>query len=223
MKKSLLFLYSTLCIAWVTPFHSTFAQGDSVRITHTQETGTLENQRFIDRYDYVFMTKEPTKWMLKGYISATPLPNLSLRGPSNEISSGLPQNVSYSFGYEQKIGKAFSIDLNLTGGYSGELFWNYHFASAEFRWFYDMKKRIQKDIQVSNLTGNYLSLKYGQSLPQPSFRPLTTFFEIPFILNQATSWYRAGNTFALKIGTQRRFMRRGFIDFSLNTGYVNYN
>ncbi|MCU0341906.1 MAG: hypothetical protein MUE30_18685 [Spirosomaceae bacterium] len=70
MKK--LLILSTLCTAWAAPLNSTFSpiwgQGGSDSLRYTQETGTLEKQRFIDRYDYVFMTKEPTKWMLRLYL-----------------------------------------------------------------------------------------------------------------------------------------------------------
>ncbi len=74
-----------------------FAQTDTIRITHTQETGTLEKQRFIDKYDYVFMTKEPTKWMVKWYGNINNLhPNLLF---DNRY---LKRNLDLRFGAEHK-------------------------------------------------------------------------------------------------------------------------
>ena len=227
MKKALTVLYSTLLFVIPTlgGISSAFAQGsaDSVRITHTQEAGTLEKQRFIDRYDYVFMTKEPTKWMLKGYLSASPVPRLQLRGPSNEISGSLPSSLSYAFGYEHKIGSSFSIDVGLSGGYINDFQWSSHFASAEIRWFYDMKKRLQKGLQANNLTGSYIGFKYGQAFEIPSIKFVSTLLQVPFIGNQSNEWYKNSQIFVLKLGTQKRFFERGFADFSLNIGRTTYD
>ena len=55
-----------------------FAQTDSLRFS--QESGTLQKQRFIDQYDYVFMTKEPTKWIIK--MTATDIAGSSFRDAS---------------------------------------------------------------------------------------------------------------------------------------------
>lgn len=41
-----------------------FAQ-DTTRIVFSQEADTLVKQRFIDRYENIFMTKVPTRHMLK--------------------------------------------------------------------------------------------------------------------------------------------------------------
>ena len=92
MKKPILLLYSTLFVIPIIGGISTaFAQVDSVRITHTQEAGTLEKKRFIDRYDYVFMTKEPTKWMLKLY--------------NNDFN--FTEELFYRISYDNLVGKLF--------------------------------------------------------------------------------------------------------------------
>ena len=234
MKKAFSLLYSTLCLLNSTFFFviptlggisTAFAQGgtDSVHLSHSEETGTLEKQRFIDRYDYVFMTMETTKWMLKGYLSASPIPSLQLRGPSNEISGGLPSSLSYAFGYEHKIGSLFSIDVGLSGGYVYDFQWSSHFASAEVRWFYDMKKRLQKGLQANNLTGSYVGFRYGQSFEIPSIKIVSKLVELPFIGNQSNGWYKNSQIFVLKLGTQKRFFERGFADFSLNIGRTTYD
>ncbi|TAG22329.1 MAG: hypothetical protein EAZ32_03265 [Cytophagia bacterium] len=125
MKKTLLTFYSTLCI-----LNSTLAQTDSLR--YTQESGTLKEQRFIDRYDYVFMTKEPTKWMLKaGYSSG------------GTMSGQFVQ-------YENKLSPSFSVGLgayferSINSGFFGEI-----------RWYYEMKKRIAENKSANNFSGNY--------------------------------------------------------------------
>jgi len=174
MKKALTVLYSTLLFVIPTlgGISTAFAQGsaDSVRITHTQEAGTLEKQRFIDRYDYVFMTKEPTKWMLKGYGDIINLlaSNLFQRSYVNHV-------VDFRLGAEYKISPSFSIGVDVTrlanrpvtpDGltdysyiYSSSFSKNWR-TSAELRWYHDMASRIKQGKSSNNFSGNYVSLRY---------------------------------------------------------------
>jgi hypothetical protein len=82
---------------------------DSVRITHTQEAGTLEKQRFIDKYDYVFMTMEPTKWMLKAYGNIN-----NLLGSEIFRGGHIKRTVDFRVGVERKLSPSFSIEINAT-------------------------------------------------------------------------------------------------------------
>jgi hypothetical protein len=223
MKK--LLILSTLCTAWAAPLNSIFfpiwGQGGGDSLRYSQETGTLEKQRFIDRYDYVFMTKEPTKGLFKIYLHSSAIPKLGLRGPSQEITDGLPYRVFYSLGYEHKITHTISIDLNVTGGYYTHSVWGNHFGTIELRWFYDMKSRMRKELQVSNLSGSYVGLRYGKMLNLSDNR-LLKIAELPFYGNRSGDFYQA-NHFVLKWGSQKRFFQRGFADFSLNFGLTDYH
>ena len=187
MKKALTVLYSTFCILHrsggpvdilfviltLGGISSAFAQesSDSVRITHTQEAGTLEKQRFIDRYDYVFMTKEPTRWMLK------------IDGNFNNLLSSevfqrgfLKRVIDFRLGIEHKLNSSFSLALDVTRNnispftanglldyskiYNSRKHW---VTSAELRWYYDMASRIRQGKSSNNFSGNYLSLKYEKA------------------------------------------------------------
>lgn len=77
MKKlsSILFLFFA--------FESLHAQ-DSLRITYSQEQDTIVRQRFIDQYENVFMTKIPTRHMLKLSLVFSP----NSYSPSKTVESG---------------------------------------------------------------------------------------------------------------------------------------
>jgi hypothetical protein len=222
MKKLIHFLF--FVIPTTGGITTAFAQTDSVRITHTQETGTLEKQRFIDQYDYVFMTKEPTKWMLKGYGNINNLIgfNIFQRGYIKRI-------VDFKLGVERKLSPSFSIEIDVarvskvplteaglidySNFYSsnGDKRWA---TSAELRWYYDMAKRIRKGKSSNNFSGNYLSLRYERlwqnensvatGLSGTNGKWNTDYFG---------SYYHS--QLSLNYGIQRRFFRYGLIDFSI--------
>jgi hypothetical protein len=235
MKKPLLFLYSTFCIAWATPSHSTFAQSDSIRITHTQETGTLEKQRFIDQYDYVFMTKEPTKWMLKAYgndygflFNKLTFKNL-LTAPFGAIEHKLSPSFSIQLEgrFQQNIySPIFNPDFDALGQKYTEAKGLSLQLTGEIRWYYAMAKRIKEGKSANNFSGNYFSLRYGELLANQN-RQLT----IPngFLMSQngayLTNYLYATpkNEFNLAYGIQRRFFRFGLIDMSINLSHKTQN
>ncbi len=168
--------------------HSGHSQ-DSLQ--YSQESGTLQKQRFIDQYDYVFMTKEPTRWMLK---------------------AGLEQTLNYSniknstgIGVEYKLSPSFSLGVNYTIVNNGNRpEFNNIKREIMGRWYYDMKRRIDKGKSANNFSGNYFELNYGRIVPRykdsfyGGFEPLK---------------YELVN---LSYGIQRRFFNYGWSDFSLS-------
>ncbi|AXE18121.1 hypothetical protein DR864_10420 [Runella rosea] len=222
MKKLIHFLF--FIIPTIGGISSTFAQVDSIRITHTQETGTLEKQRFIDQYDYVFMTKEPTKWMLKGY------GNINNLLGSNIFQKGyVKRTVDFRLGVERKLSPSFSIEIDVARvskvplTEAGLIDYSYYYTSsgnrcwatsAELRWYYDMAKRIRKGKSSNNFSGNYLSLRYERlwqnensvatGLSGTNGKWNTDYFG---------SYYHS--QLSLNYGIQRRFFRYGLIDFSI--------
>jgi hypothetical protein len=106
-----------------------------VRITHTQETGTLEKQRFIDQYDYVFMTKEPTKWMVKG-----------------GNSSGGTMAGQF-LAYEHKVLPSISLGAGIYTLKTANIG-----IFGELRFYYDMKRRIVENKNTNNFSGNYIGV-----------------------------------------------------------------
>ncbi len=223
MKKLFLFLYSTFYL-----LHSTFAQTDSVRITHTQETGTLEKQRFIDRYDYVFMTKEPTKWMLKLYGNIN-----DLRVPNVFDNRYLKRNLDLRIGVEYKITPSFSIALDVarnTVAPFGNEQPNYSLyyptgnkrpvTSTEIRWYYDMAARIKQSKSSNNFSGNYFSIRYEKAWNNEQY--LIGNYTVNHQKDYTESFYKHYNSqLSLRYGMQRRFFRHGLIDFSVALNYGN--
>ncbi len=165
---------------------------ESTKITYTQEQDTLIRQRFIDRYEHVFMTKVPTRHMFKigtsQYYQTFPIP-LS--------EDKFLNNNSLMLGYEFKFLPSFSIALAGHIPYYGldvpvKAAWMNSVLDAQLRWFMDMKKRIRTGKSANNFSGNYIALNYT--------RPGT-------IQNLSTV--------GVKVGFQRRFLSHGFMDFAV--------
>ena len=237
MKKLLFFLYSTLCIAWATPSHSTFAQVDSVRITHTQETGTLEKQRFIDKYDYVFMTKEPTKWMLKATLE--PLYSSFL----NTYYVPSVQTISpWWLSFERKITPSFSLQVGATyferasklvkvnqTNVSQLPYFDFNdrrrnttlgdkwifLGFVESRWYYNLAKRIKEGKSENNFSANYIGIRldkaFNPTLEKNSGELTSTAgkYDTDYQLEQLK------HRITLAYGLQRRFLKHGVVDFGL--------
>jgi len=236
MKKTLTVLYSTLCLLqstllFVIPtvggISTAFAQesADSIRITHTQETGTLEKQRFIDRYDYVFMTKEPTKWLLKGYADIINLlaSHLFQRSYVNHV-------VDFRLGAEYKISPSFSIGVDVTrlvnrpvtpDGltdysyiYSSNFSRNWR-TSAELRWYHDMASRIKRGKSSNNFFGNYVSLRYEKLWQNnQSISNSLSGYDGKWDTDYFSNYY--DSQLSLSYGIQRRLFRYGLIDMALS-------
>jgi hypothetical protein len=82
----------------------------------------------------------------------------------------------------------------------------------EFRWYYDMKKRLNEKNLKRNLSGNYVSLGVRYS-------GITRNFRSEFIGEQKKK-SNSDNFISIytKWGAQRRFLKRGYFDFGFNTG-----
>ncbi|GGB97432.1 hypothetical protein [Dyadobacter sediminis] len=181
---------ATLAILFSSPFSS--AQ-DSIPVQFHQETDTLVKQRFIDRYENVFMTKVPTRHMFKA------------AAVGSEV-----QGAGINLGYEYKLMPAVSVEASVYAQLSR---FNSSLAnefihldtkrvdiwgSAKLRWYYRMNKRIKKGLNANNFSGGYLALAYEQPLRR----------------DNVFGTKRIGG-FSLLYGFQSRFFNHGFIDFAL--------
>ncbi|TLV02177.1 hypothetical protein [Dyadobacter luticola] len=183
-----------LLLAFLGIFQISYAQ-DSIRVTYSQESDTLVKQRFIDRYENVFMTKVPTRQMLKvGY-------------------SGFG-GVGFRIGYEYKILPNFSLEaavfttknqynaIPISYSETSDIWMN-----ANARWYYNMGKRVNQEMRSSNFSGGYFGLSYEQALHYASDGPQL----------------KERGRFGLLYGFQSRFFNRGYIDMSVglfNRGYI---
>lgn len=165
---------------------------DTLRISYAEESDTLTKQRFIDRYDNVFMTKVPTRHMFKIGLSQYYQARTFALSEDRAFN-----NTSLQLGYEFKFLPAFSIALAGHIPYYDmrtpfrESFQN-TVLDAQLRWFMAMRKRIRAGKAANNFSGNYLAIFYNM----PSTRD-----DDPRI--------------GLKLGFQRRFLNYGFMDFAI--------
>ncbi len=165
---------------------------DTTGIVFSHELDTLVKQRFIDRYENVFMTKVPTRHMVKiGFSQYTQARVFPLK------EDHIWNNSSLQLGYEFKFLPAFSIALSGHMPFYGtdvpiRYAWQNTVMDAQLRWFFNMADRVRSGRGASNFSGNYLAINY--TLPGTlDFTP----------------------TIGLKLGFQQRFLNAGFMDFAI--------
>lgn len=177
---------------------------DSVFITVGQDTGRLEQQRFVSPYDEVFGINEPTRWLFK-WNAASFLPALGFNPVGNESIS----NEGLQIDAEYKISPAFSLNVSYGLGFrlrdglsfGDENTFYAHRFRVEPRWYFAMPKRIREGRGANNLSGNY----FGLELEQESR------------INDDT--YRAAS---VRFGIQRRLFRYGYFDMSYGVGVRDF-
>ncbi|TDE14809.1 hypothetical protein [Dyadobacter psychrotolerans] len=179
-------------ISFLVFFYCQARSQDSLSFSYSQQADTLINQRFIDRYENVFMTKVPTRHMFKvglsQYYQAIPSPLLDDK---------LSNNTSLHLGYEFKFLPSFSVALSghlpyLKSDQPLRTSLMYTVLDAQLRWFFDMRKRVKAGKAASNFSGNYVAFYYNMP---------GTFDNAPNI--------------GIKLGFQRRFLNSGFMDFAV--------
>jgi hypothetical protein len=202
MARLLLFV-ALLMIPWA-------ASGqDSLAISFSEETDSLIDQRFIDRYENVFMTKVPTRHMVKfgtsKYIQAVPYPLIDDKNLNR---------TTLHLGYEFKFLPAFAvalsgyIPLNGESAITNERL-KHTVLDAQLRWFFDMRRRMQNGKNANNFTGNYMALFYNV--------PGITRFDPITGLREGAQWKAEYiSQVGLRFGLQRRFLNYGFMDFSFS-------
>jgi hypothetical protein len=173
---------------------------DSTEIKFSEEQDTLVQQRFIDRYENVFMTKVPTRHMFK--LSLTFVPNYLFAVDNNAV-----QTTSYGLGYEFKISPILSVgtDVFINGGWGGAIgFVGALDGNIYGRWYYDMRHRINEGINVNNFTGNYVAVIAGKRWGKSE-----TDYQLSSI--------------GIEFGLQRRFLNNGRIEFAIGASYQQYS
>jgi len=171
---------------------------DNETISFTEESDTLVKQRFIDRYENIFMTKVPTRHMLKMDMV------LNTGVNPNFINSDL-LNIKYQLGYEFKVSSDFSVGANVSlKNYNSSFEGKRRIVTAGFlsRWYFDMKRRIRDGKSANNFSGNYVSLIFDK------------YWEI-------SSKIPPSSKTGLEFGMQRRFLNNGHLDFAIGVFYLN--
>lgn len=174
---------------------------DSIRVTYSEEPDTLTvRQKFIDRYDNVFMTRVPTRNLVKiGYTSS------DVRG------------IGIVMGYEYKLLPQLSVEASLykKTNHTGDGIYTNTFTrewtldwwmGAKARWYYNMGKRIAKGLNANNFSGAYVAASVDR--------------RIGFI-NYSSTVNSNRHTIGLAAGFQSRVFNRGHVDISLGAYYLD--
>ena len=201
MKKAT--LLATLALAVFSAFGQT---PDTTYTTIGQTSEAFEKTRFIDRYDHVFGTQTPARFLLKWNTLAL-LPIIT-QGENEQVlqSANLLNSASLDLRAEAKLVPMLSLQVAGTfyrqsptvfnrGGHAVDI-------RVEPRWYFDMPRRIRAGKSANNLTGNYIGLE-GRRL-----------------------WFDNGkyntfetNSLSLRFGMQRRLWRYGFFDLGYGVSY----
>ncbi|WP_420155783.1 hypothetical protein [Siphonobacter sp.] len=207
MKKRL------LTLLWLAVTHVLFAQ-DSTQIAYTVDidTASAPKLRLLDTYGDVFQTQVPARGILKIIV---PLGTAKTAlDPQMIIPRGIHDHFKeriglVRIGYERKLAPNWSINVEaaIPQGIGG-----YRLGSARFmlqpRWYYRMNERIRTGKSVNNVSENYMGLSLES----------TFLFKIePYYGHSQATGY-SNQDIALVYGLQRRFKKRGLVDFSLRGG-----
>ncbi|MET7255490.1 hypothetical protein [Dyadobacter fermentans] len=190
-----------LPLLWILLKPLTAAAQDTIRVTYSEESDTLTaHQKFIDRYDNVFMTRVPTKHIVKaGYRTS------DLRG------IGIGVDISY----EYKLLPALSLEATLRGQTNtpNDAIYNRTFVKpwrgntwlgAKARWYYTMPGRIRKGLNANNFSGAYLAMSYEQPLKSTRKWEVNPYKRV----------------IAITPGFQSRFLNWGHVDISFGAYYM---
>jgi hypothetical protein len=161
---------------------------DTTSITFSEEAIKLEDQRFVDRYENVFMTKIPTKRIFKLGYTAT-----AYKGTG--LTAAFEYKVFPFLSFEAAIYSRTADEGD--GIYLERVFRQLSgrnlFASAGSRWYPTMTRRIARQQSANNFTGSYVSFLYERSLG-------------------AIQYGHVRDHFSLTYGFQSRFLTSGFLD-----------
>ena len=164
------------------------AQTDSIKVSISQETGTLEKSEIIVNSQYVLKRQEPINQLFKLQIGSTP----------TDYSRGGTIEFNVTAGYERKFGKAFSVNALLD-------FWTVDEGKNKSTFSAIIEPRFYLNQKVSNLSGAYLGLKFQQNLTG-------TIYDLDY------STKSFNQRIALTWGIQNRFLNTGLIDIGITAG-----
>ncbi len=207
------------------------AQTDTV--TYSSEQKPIEKIKIIDAYDYVFLTQEETKALFKlnllPALNATPTFTSCCKNLNAGIGTALEVKLSESVSINNEFGFnyfysdfiVFTQTDSFSSGPDPSPIYEYKKSrnnstylryTFEPRWYFQMKKRIANEESADNLTGTYLSLPYSVEFHK---------FKRPRLAEKygQLEANASVHTFGLRIGTQRRIFKNGYIDVHAGFGY----
>ncbi|MCK6693826.1 MAG: hypothetical protein L6Q97_17230 [Thermoanaerobaculia bacterium] len=181
-------------------------QTDTVISEIRTEQGMLERQRIVNPYDEVFGIHQPARWLFKWDVAGF-LPALGFDPDEYDFTDG-----GLRFDIEWKPGTAFSLNASYQLGLYellSDAKVSTHSFRIEPRWYFGMRKRIQRGRGASNLSGNYLGVELTEVRKVSDVSPFSLHVEA----------YRGA---MLRFGMQRRLFRHGFFDISYGVGVRKY-
>lgn len=160
------------------------------------ENALKDSVIYLTPQEEAFMIDKETKYLFKVI-------------PLGASLVGIATRQSLSFAFEKKVSQAFSISLLADlpqfyngRGSNGELVKNVNWRlGSELRHYYQMSRLIKNNKQADNLTGRYVGFRYNRSWN-----------------TGGTNDFGTTNSFQFSWGEQKRFLNRGFVDYSIGLG-----
>ncbi|MFN4253750.1 MAG: hypothetical protein ACK4Q5_01945 [Saprospiraceae bacterium] len=199
------YLAALVASLFIAPFFAPlFAQRDTVFVNVRTETGELVKQDFVDEYDFVFLNKEPLRFMAK-WNAAGALPIINTDWQALGGSEGT-DDWRLEGALEVKIAPSISVNglVSVALAGDGDQIIDYIGLGLEPRYYINQKRRIREGKSAKNLTGTYLGL---------------SFIETRNAIELSNKTYNYQNHDAtLRMGFQHRVFRNGYLDFSWGLG-----
>lgn len=169
---------------------------DTTSVTFSEEATPLEDQRFVDRYENVFMTKVQTKRMIKVGYTASAYKGIGLTAAFEYKVFPFLSLEAAIYSRAAREGDGIYLD-----SFFRQLSGQNLFAGVGSRWYPNMMRRIARQQSANNFTGSYVSVLYERSL-------------------NAIQYGYVRDHFSLTYGFQSRFLTNGFLDFALGLYYL---
>ncbi len=152
---------------------------------------------YLTPVEEAFMIDKETKSLFKIYPFGSSLVNVATK-----------QTLSFAFEKKVSNGLSFSLLANFPQSarirdFNGQLEKGLHWRGGlELRYYYKMPGLIKKNKQANNLSGNYFGAKYERNWSS----------------GKGVYVFGNSNYYNIAYGIQKRFLNRGFLDFSVRLG-----
>lgn len=194
--------------------HSQLANAQTDSLQYSEEILEDSMVQYLTPLEYAFMMHEETPWMIKA--------NLILSSPFED------GNLSASF--EHRIFKNYSLNSTLSYRLLDNDYTNFtqsrYMLSLEPRWYYNMSENVKKRKSRYNLSGNYISIGfaggYENNKRTDDFGDHSTEYEVDMGNNNSITENLGVLSAFAKWGIQRRFLKKGYMDFGFIVNYDFY-
>jgi len=178
--KNLIYTLLTICLASI--------------FSLAQDSNLADSILYVTPEEEAFMIDKKTTSLFK------------IQPLSNSFTDRIRGNT-FSFAFEQKLNKSFSISpiINLDISNDIEVLKSNVGLGVEFRYYHKLSRLIKEKKQANNLSSNYFASSFHTNF------------------NIGDNVFKKSNSVEFSYGVQKRFLNYGYLDFSVNLGMNRFN